>query len=166
MGINLENLFIQSADSAAIADIVQSRLDGSVAVSQPDWPLPSSFPSIIAKDLKRKLVISLPDSSWVLVVESNEYVDHGMAREISERLSCKVVIIVVSEVTGSAGYLVCEGGKLIEHRFEEDSQDPIGLVDKKLRSLGIPFHPFTFSHAIARTRNGWISRAIKKAGSA
>lgn len=147
MSLNTENIFIECADIARVSAAVEAYLKTPTSDSQPDWGLPSSFEPVLAKEKKRKIAISFPMGGWTALVESKEVVDFALAKRLSEICDAHILVIQISESSGSAGYALVKAGKLLGSQFYEEDEDPLNTIRRTLKKHGILFEPVLFREA-------------------
>ena len=147
-------------DQARVADAIESHWRNSLQPAQPTWGLPSSYEPLLAKESKRKIVISPPKEGWIALIESKEVVDFGMAKVLSEKLDAAVLVIQLSEASGATGYASSVRGEMLESHFNEEDDDPLASIREVLKKYNIPFDATLFREAVQKTSEGWL--VIKK----
>ena len=155
MGLNIENLFVQSNEQAKVVEIIQNYLKKNLAHSKLDWQLSSSPRHSLSVDSKRKLAISLPKNSWMAVVEAKNTIDFHLAKVLSEQLDTTIIIIQLYEVTGSVGYVVATKGIVMESLFSEEHDSPFSLVQEILQKYEIPFSLTSFKQVFKSPALDW-----------
>lgn len=159
MGLNTENLFVRTEASDEVMGAVEDYLRGPPSMLHPEWPLEITFDQLTVTRSRR---VSISDSrrGWVAVVDSSETVDPRLAVFLSTRLSTRVAIAQVYEVTGSAGFALVENGIARGAPTRSDIGDPFGAITDELAKEGIPFAPVLFRATVGKRVVGWrtISR--------
>lgn len=151
--MNIENLFVKSADQAAVASIVERNLTNPP--DDPGWELPSSYIPLLANDPKRKIAISPSKDGWIAIVESKEVVDFGMAKSLADELKGSIAIVQVSDATGEVGHLSYTQGSVMEQSFGEAVTDPLNDARDVLKRLEIPFDLMMFREVVQLASQGW-----------
>jgi len=151
--MNIENLFVRTADQAAVANVVERCLS---QVDQPEWELPSSYAPLLAKDPKRKVAISPVIEGWIAIIESKEVVDFGMAKSLADELGCTAFIMQVSDSTGAVGHLSYSNGQVTDSQFDEEAADPLNEARDIVKRHGIPFDLKMFREVVPLTTQGWL----------
>src|SRR5581483_1485370 len=135
MSLNIELLYVRQNKIDRVIDVIDDLCMDKASYPQSDWALPSSYFPLLANTPKRKIAISTPHGGWIMLVESKEVIDFGLAQEISTRLATTVLAVQISEATGSAGYAISIAGNIIESRFDEDASDPTRFISSVLEQL-------------------------------
>jgi hypothetical protein len=152
MGFNVENLFIQSdtldATLAALREYLATASDELVPEG---WPLEASAP----RPIRRKIAVSDARQGWIAMVADTEFVEPALAVFLSARLSTRVVIAQLFEVSGDAGVAVIDSGVVASGPTRDDIEDPLAAVRAKLEGHGVPFEVVTFRETVARNGAGW-----------
>lgn len=150
--------FIKTDAVSQVSDAVRQRIksEPDAANQQPDWGLPSSYDAFLAKDPKRKVAISPSINNWVAGVESKEVLDFALLQQLAVALKTDVIAVQLSEVSGCCGYALCRGGKITEHHFSEDDDDPAGTIDEFLKRNGIKTGLISFREAVQMRNQGWL----------
>jgi hypothetical protein len=160
MGLNTENLFVRIDASDEVKAAVEDYLQGPPDVAHSHWPLQVTFDqSRVTRG--RRISVSDARNGWVAVVDSSETVDPNLAVLLSDRLSTRVAIAQLYEVTGSSGFAMVERGIARGGPTHNDLDDPLGAVTSELAKEGIPFVPVLFRDTVGKQAVGWhaISRA-------
>lgn len=155
MSLNVENLFVKCDDQAKVAELIEAHWRNPSQPAQPEWGLPSSFEPLLAKESKRKIVISPSRDGWVALIESKEVVDFALANALSEKLDTSVLAIQLSEASGAAGYASVVRGQVLESQFNEADDDPLSTVREALKKFKVPFDATLFREAVQRVSEGW-----------
>ena len=154
--MNIEQAFIKSQTSDEIVEHISVRHN---APPEPgvklDMELPSSYDSIIAKDIKRKTAISKSVNGWVSILESKEVNDYKMLLDISKNLRTEVVSIVCSDVIGACGFAEFKNGEIIDSHYYEDIDDIEGLLEGVMESKGIQIPLSLFREVATYKANKW-----------
>lgn len=161
MSLNVENLFVKCDDQAKVVALVEAHWRNPSQPAQPDWGLPSSFESLLAKEPKRKVAISPPRDGWIALVESKEVVDFALASELSEKLDTTVLAIQVAEASGAAGFASAVRGQVLESAFTEEADDPLATVRDALKKYRVPFDATLFREAVQKLSEGWSVKQKK-----
>ena len=163
MGLNTENLFVRIDKSDAVRSAVEEYLQSPPNNPQSDWPLDVTFdPARVTRG--RRISVSDAWNGWVAVVDSSETVDPSLAVFLSDRLSARVVVAQVYEVTGSSGFALVEKGVARGGPTRHDLDDPANAVSTELAKEGIPFAPVLFRDTVGQQVVGW--RPISRSGTA
>ncbi|HXH46675.1 MAG TPA: hypothetical protein VNK51_22910 [Bradyrhizobium sp.] len=153
--MNVENLFVKCDDHTKVAALVEAHWRNPSPPAQPDWGLPSSFETLLAKEAKRKVAISSPREGWVGLVESKEVVDFSLANTLSEQLETTVLAIQIAEASGAAGYASVFRGKVLETSFNEEDDDPRATIRGALNKYKVPYDAILFREAVQKASEGW-----------
>ena len=152
MGLNVENLFVQTESADAALAAVREHLETVSSIEVPDsWPLEVSASAAQG----RKIAVSDARQGWIAVVDAAESVDPALAVLLSLRLRARVVVALVFEVTGDAGVAVIDAGVIIGEPTRDDVEDPLAMVRGKLEAHGVPFDLMTFRETMGRNATGW-----------
>lgn len=161
MSLNVENLFVKCGDQAKLSDLIEAHWSSSSPPAQPDWGVPSSFESLLAKEAKRKIAISPPREGWIALVESKEVIDFALASALSQELDTTVLAVQLAESIGAAGYSLAVRGQVLESRFDEESENPLATVRDALERYKVPFDAILFREAARKMSEGWSVKQKK-----
>lgn len=161
MSLNVENLFVKCDDHTKVAAIIDAHWGNPSPSAQPDWGLPSSFETLLAKETKRKIALSSPRDGWVALVESKEVVDFSLASALSEQLDTTVLVIQIAEASGAAGYASVFRGQVLESSFNWEDDDPLATVRGALKTYKVPYDATLFREAVQKASEGWSVKQKK-----
>jgi|WetSurMetagenome_2_1015567.scaffolds.fasta_scaffold300452_2 hypothetical protein len=155
--MNVDMFFVRTDRRDAVIGCIEERLrsEPDLPDKQPDWGLESSYDVLLAKDPKRKVVVSPVQKGWIAAIESKEVLDFAMLQAISERLACEVVACQLANIADSCGYARCCSGQLVERTWLENDPDPLGTLRAYLQERSVPFDLVTFREAVQLRNTGW-----------
>ncbi len=150
--------FVKTENSEALIKIIEKRLNTQpdTVGEQPNWKLFSSYDSILIKELRRKIAVSISKNGWISAIESKEVIDFKLLQQISEQLKTKVIAIQLSEITGCCGYSSCLSGKIIESYFSEEDENPMGTLKAYLKMNGIEHSLLSFREVLNFKNQNWV----------
>ena len=155
--MNVEQAYVKSTHKEDIIRILELRLNSKpeeVAI-QIDVGLPSSYDTIIAKDLKRKIAVSNPSNGWISILESKEINDYKVLLQLSKDLNTKVLALVISDVIGAWGFAEFIDGKVVESYFSEEDDEIEDFIANKLKEKGIDIPMYMFREVVSKKAEGW-----------
>ena len=155
--MNIEMFFVKTDNRNAVIGYIKNRLcvQPDLPGNQSEWGLESSYDILLANEPKRKVAISPVENGWIAGIESKEVLDFAMLQEISERLSCEIVVCQLANIADSCGYARCNCGQLVENSWSENDPDPLGTLRVYLRKQSIFFDLLTFREAVRLRDVGW-----------
>jgi hypothetical protein len=152
MGLNVENVFVQTESADAALAAVREHLKTASTTEVPDgWPLDVS--AGVARG--RKIAVSDARQGWVALVDATESVNPALAIFLATRLRTRVVVAQIFEVTGDAGVAMIDSGVLTGGPTRDDAEDPLAQVRAELEGYGVPFDIVTFRETVGRHAAGW-----------
>ncbi len=152
MGLNVENLFVQTDSADAALAAVREHLETARRTEVPDgWPLEIS--TRVAGG--HKVAVSDARQGWIALVDAAESVDPALAVFLSARLRTRVVVAQVFEVTGDAGVAVIDRGVVTGGPTRVDVEDPLAMVRAELEGHGVPFDLVTFRETVGPDVAAW-----------
>ena len=155
--MTIQSFFVHTDSFELLRELIVERLntaDDSPGL-QPHWGLESAYDAFIVGDPKRKVGICRPENGWIAGIESKEVVDFALLQRIHNVLKSDVVVVQLSEITGSCGHVVLSNGRIVAARFDEDSADPLADARATIRSFGIPFDVMTFREVAQDRSRRW-----------
>ena len=154
--MNIEQAFIKSQNPFEVIVHIENRLKfGPETGEVLKIEVPDSYNSIIAKDSKRKIAVSGSTGGWISVLESKEVNDYGMLLNLSKELCTDVICVVISDVTGSCGFVEFNNGEIINGVFYEYKNDIERFINSILYKKGITIPLLMFKEVFADKDNGW-----------
>ncbi|MBQ3583829.1 MAG: hypothetical protein IJA27_03865 [Lachnospiraceae bacterium] len=155
--MNIELAFIKSAEYGRVVEMVNERLNGSLKdirfCSQMD--VPDSYDAILANEVKRKVAISSSRNGWIAIIESKEVNDYAMLLQLSKEFQTEVLAVILSDVTGSWGYVEMFEGKVVKNYFSEEDDEIEDLLDEKLDEKEICIPLYMFREVVREKGKGW-----------
>ncbi len=155
--MNVEMFYVKTDDRDAVIACIAERLRSQPDAPgmQPDWGLESCYDVILAKDPKRKIIMSPLKEGWLGAIESKEALDFALLQSISERLGAEVIACQLADAIGACGYARSSGGELVEHQWLPGSADPLATLREYLHLRSVPFDILTFREAVELRSAGW-----------
>jgi hypothetical protein len=152
MGLNVENLFVQTESTDAALAAVREHLETSRRTEAPDgWPL-----EISARAARgHRIAVSDARRGWIALVDAADSVDPALAAFLSTRLRTRVVVAQISEVTGDAGVAVIDRGVVTGGPTRDHFEDPLAMVRATLEGHGVPFDLVTFRETVGPNGASW-----------
>jgi hypothetical protein len=159
MGLNVENLFVQTDSAEAALAAVKEHLEAASRLQVPhDWPLEVTAGATNG----RKIAVSDARNGWIALVDAAGSVDPALAVFLSAKLRARVVVAQIFEVTGDAGVAVLDSGVVSGGPTRDDRQDPLTMVRTELQRHGVPFDLLTFRETAGPKAAGWRHVSVRE----